>query len=98
MSEYIERGALLKLMDEAEPLVQGEHDGMGMVAHHAWAYLCGIAKEAPAADVVEVTRCKNCIHAGYINSTLYCYYLSGKVDDDFGCVYGHDKDGGEDNG
>lgn len=94
MSEYIERGALVAWLDEVDGIIA---DGT-VEAPTLYKQVITDIKQFPTTDVVEVTRCKNCIHAGYINSTLYCYYLSRNVDEDFGCIDGHDVDGGADNG
>lgn len=48
--EYIERGALLK---EAESRLMWNHQAAGVAVYEA-------IQEAPAADVVEVVRCKDC--------------------------------------
>ena len=60
--EYIDREAVLTVLkavfDETDPV--GEEQFGVLKAHR-------IVREAPAADVVEVVRCKNCKYA-YINS------------------------------
>ena len=58
MAEYIERSAALNKLDEA--LVRsiesgGSHEASGLVTAK-----CQIAA-VPAADVVEVVRCKDCV-------------------------------------
>lgn len=62
MTEYIEREAVLMFQTELTPCI--------CVSTHDWDIVCA-TKDAdlvryiesiPAADVVEVVRCKDCIH------------------------------------
>ena len=55
-------------------------------------------KAAPAADVVEVVRCKDCKHATFYrckNDACYkgiiCEYRIGTDDENFYCSYGERK-------
>lgn len=57
--------------------------------------------EIPAADVVEVVRCKNCAmykrdkelaEANYCDPNFYCGLLRTEMDEDGYCSYGRRKD------
>ena len=62
MAEYIEREALLKAIDtERDRLVALDMIGAEHILTHNARR---IIEEAPAADVVEVVRCKDCKHLG----------------------------------
>lgn len=64
------------------------------------SWFAELVLEVPAADVVEVVRCRDCKHRG----TDYCiFHIKGepadeellrKLDNDF-CSYGERKDGGK---
>lgn len=54
--EYVERGALLKEFDEYEPGEWYENE------QAVWLDLRLAVINEPAADVVEVVRCKECKH------------------------------------
>ena len=47
---------LLQVMSAFEPIVQGRHDGVGLVEHGTWAGLCEIVKDAPTIDAVPVAQ------------------------------------------
>lgn len=78
--EYIDREAVLTVLkavfDKTDPV--GEEQFGVLKAHR-------IVREAPAADVVEVVRCKNCKYA-YINSfsaasgVVLCKKLSNEAE------------------
>ena len=80
MAEYIDREALamrvlgLTIVDP-------------MVAKYADAVLFQI-QHAPAADVVEVVRCKDC--KSY-NGHRHCCYFETPVDDNDFCSYGEKR-------
>ena len=91
---------LLTVMSAFEPIVQGRHDGMGLVEHGTWAGLCEIVKDAPTVDAVPVVRCKDCKHLAYgcqcyhpLGATLgnHCFLLVDG-DDDY-CSCGERKGG-----
>ena len=54
-------------------------------------------RNIPAADVVEVVRCKDCIHARHYTNKIKCGYWSEQTDseivceDDF-CSYGEKRE------
>ena len=92
MSEYIERGALIKALSEKS---------------NPWAHYIDaifVAEKFPvAADVVEVVRCKDCVHYYEREPVCLKIYSDGAVHenawqerkpDDF-CSYGERKDGAE---
>jgi hypothetical protein len=68
--EYIERGALIRLFDERyiTAIVQQKHDDVPEDHKKHWKgvqsgtnWCRNTVLEAPAADVVEVVRCKDCV-------------------------------------
>ncbi len=85
--EYIERGALLK---EAESRLVWNHQAAGVAVYEA-------IQEAPAADVVEVVRCRDCVHYRSLipDGERWCEILKAEspIEDGF-CCYGERKDGG----
>ena len=86
MAEYIKREALLEDLQAAV-----ENGGMGgMVASALKRYV----KRAPAADVVEVVRCKDCEYFGLNDENVpYCLNLFGLDDPEPNgfCSYGRKK-------
>ena len=70
--EYIERGALIAAYDRA-------HKGPPGGARK-------LMEDAPAADVVEVVRCKDCIHCGTSLCAMNTYEFD-IVEEGF-CSYG----------
>lgn len=89
--EYIERGAFLRKCAEA-----WGHYGVTIKA------IEGIADECAAADVVEVVRCKDCIHSVQLLDRLMCnrnahksengwFGLRATAEDHF-CSYGERKE------
>lgn len=89
MAEYIERESLLKVLDGFEPIVQGRHDGMGLVEHGVWAGMCEIVKDEPAADVAPVVHGRWEFIANEYCSTAHCsncgkgqgLYINGRKPD-----------------
>ena len=105
MSEYIEREALMEELAAIQSatymstcLTEDECKGKRWMIARA----IDAVKDAPAADVAEVVRCKDCKH----NGTWQChmeydeYHPEADIhhemhgDDDF-CSYGERKDGAE---
>ena len=82
--EYIERGALIAEYDRV-------HIGPAGRARK-------LMEEAPAADVVEVVRCKDCKHSYFVKSCSKYECRKGcgtlKYSNDY-CSYGAKMDGGE---
>lgn len=89
MAEYIERQALLAEYDRV-------HVGPPGGARK-------LIEEAPAADVVPVVRCVNCVHFGseavaFDAFAPFCLkHMMSVFPDDF-CSYGERKDGDSDEG
>lgn len=81
MAEYIEREALYKKVSKR----------IKNAVIVSW--LCAMIAEEPAADVVEVCRCQNCIHSKYFEESGIRNCLNSKgfyrtvTDNDF-CSYG----------
>jgi hypothetical protein len=103
--EYIERNALLSDISETV-IFSGKPGHTSAEARGAHKVISRI-REAPAADVVEVVRCRECRHytlaPSYngLPSDLYCkvwdvddYYEAVTAPDDY-CSYGERKDGKE---
>ena len=93
--EYIERGALIEFVKQNTPHIDG--DTTMQCVERAM-------KAAPAADVVEVVRCKDCIHSVPLLDRLMCnrnahksengwFGLRATADKHF-CGYGERKDNG----
>ena len=93
--EYIERGALIEFVKQNTPHIDG--DTTMQCVERAM-------KAAPAADVVEVVRCKDCIHSVPLLDRLMCnrnahksengwFGLRATADKHF-CSYGERKDNG----
>lgn len=90
--EYIERGALLKRFAEL-------HDGGNWLLNDYNAdWIHSFIETAPAADVVEVVRCKDCKHYGFTKiageSYMTCKNHFGLTDPsstDF-CINGERKE------
>lgn len=99
MDEYIERGAALKA-------IQPKH------APAINSALAAMINSVPAADVVEVVRCRDCIHrpsgtgvnhdVKFPDDECPCKcpdtWYSWMPPDDWYCADGKRKDGGKDNG
>lgn len=111
--EYIERGALIRLFDERyiTAIVQQKHDDVPEDHKKHWKgvqsgtnWCKNTVLEAPAADVVEVVRCKDCIHSVQLLDRLMCKRTAHKSENGwFGlrataghhyCSYGERKDNG----
>ena len=92
MAEYIEREALLEKAEEIEwwNETTGFYDHIRIV--HAYD-----VEDAPAADVVEVVRCKDCQHARqtvYGNYHCLVDHRLAHEETDY-CSYGERKEGAE---
>ena len=104
MAEYIEREAAIAIIEEKQKELcpvgrygRGYVYGSDREKYDAWDEIIDALENIPSADVVPVTRCKDCKYA-YINSfavssgEALCT-LSGKPmqQDDF-CSYGEPKE------
>lgn len=91
--EYIEREALIrKIMERREERSRGEEppevELIRRVDHNDFIFMTA---HQPAADMVEVVRCKDC--AVPHNTWTGCPKLSGLVtQDDFYCAFGEKKE------
>ena len=81
--EYVERESVLKCA--AEDGYDCEYD-LGCWSHNA--EFQELIKEIPAADVVEVTRCKDCYQSLVIEDVLYCTYWRKNTDENGYCHEG----------
>lgn len=86
--EYIERGALNDILEARAKMAIG-------TPVKVYYSAASMAQKLPAADVVEVVRCKDCMHfCEIIGVTSYCsnrYGLNGKIHCDDFCSYGERK-------
>ena len=87
MPEYIEREALaLKVRRYLMPNV--DVDGTVQV-ENAERYFLKLIEETPAADVVEVVRCKDCNNSAEVAcGVMYCCYFNKNVEEDGFCYEG----------
>ena len=89
MAEYIEREAVLKAFDDD---AEGSRYPPDPVDPYAWAE--AFVKSVPAADVVEVVRCKDCKHIAKISG--YCdairSHVSGEAQEEFFCAFGERRE------
>lgn len=90
MAEYIEREALYKEVTENYHDINGGQYPFNIVAYD----MAQLVKSAPAADVVEVVRCRDCKHR-YDSARCALWYatMNGKEyfverGEDFYCSYG----------
>lgn len=109
--EYIERGALIRLFDERyiTAIVQQKHDDVPEDHKKHWKgvqsgtnWCRNTVLEAPAADVVEVVRCKDCVCFKQTVSALFphatafiCdfpYGLQKNVSENDFCCHGERKE------
>lgn len=93
MPEYIDRDAFIKrLENEADR----SSDIINLLILNGIANIVRDENIAPAADVVEVVRCKDCEYAKeYKNNLFCCYYPRApkSVSSNDYCSYGIRKDG-----
>jgi hypothetical protein len=100
--EYIERDAVLEAIESTDWYHLSEKGNMvhGAVSgENAWYKADDIYKvleEIPAADVVEVVRCKDCkyLEEAYVNAKgfLFCPASGMEVTDMDFCSYGKRRD------
>lgn len=104
MDEYIERkavindiGELFTLCNETLPNAEGHHF---IVESELQTHLDHV-KSLPAADVVEVVRCRDCVWWSDITAVSYpdaheCRRTALYKLPDFYCAHGKRRDGGQD--
>lgn len=91
--EYIEREATIAGI---ESLLQEKANEKDSLAYFAFTLFAETLKRAPAADVVEVVRCKNCEHLtkkGICEKFRQRYPFYPEAD--FHCGFGKKKEGTE---
>lgn len=82
MAEYIDREALRKVLEgwrDAHADVDDEQ-GCGLLEDVIWE-----VDAQPAADVVEVVRCKDCYQSAVIDDVFYCTYWGKNTDENGYC-------------
>ena len=89
MGEYVKRSDALQAVGDVHPL---DYNGQGIVKR---------IKAIPAADVVEVVRCKDCIHRDPEDRKCDCGGQERQgcplpVRGSYFCAHGKRKDGGRD--
>lgn len=96
MKEYIEREAAVSELNRIEKLYQNTY--MSNVRAEMASYCCQVIKHIPAADVVEVVRCKDCKAYGEMlpgkDSRMICHKWALNFEPNHYCSYGARKDGG----
>ena len=99
--EYIEREALLKDIEEERPEIWTDSEAERQAENDFYKYR-DIVKIQPAADVVEVVRCKDCEHCEHINDEFAKEWyqcvrrgnIAQKKPNDF-CSYGKRREGAD---
>ena len=84
MKEYIEREAAIQSLGD-EPEMWYERDPVEIQEQNDWNYYKHCIEAVPAADVVEVVRCKNCF---YYKPFSECNNTGSTVKPDDYCSYG----------
>lgn len=69
MNDYISR---------KEAITQAHEIIKGYAGYKAWA-IVDMLRKLPAADVVEVVRCKDCKHSRFFDPYFYCYEFGGEI-------------------
>lgn len=94
MTEYIKRSAVFEQFDNADADVCETDDFGGVDYGFGMKNIKELINAIPAADVVEVVRCKDC---KYNRGSKKCLnpdsFFAVPKDDDF-CSYGERKEGG----
>lgn len=85
---------------EVEGIMRACYDSFLKTGNKAYSEIIALADAVPAADVVEVVRCKDCkmyrkekelAEAQYCNPNYYCGLLQTEMDEDGYCSYGRRK-------
>lgn len=85
MAEYSDKEALRKVLEnwrDAHADVDDEQ-GCGLLEDVIWE-----VDAQPAADVVEVVRCKDCYQSAVIDDVFYCTYWGKNTDENGYCHEG----------
>lgn len=103
MPEYIERESLLEDIKQYSH-ARIDNDAIEKMGFQFVEDMCSIQRiieKQPAADVVEVVRCKDCMHSHWEQepchgkTEYYCTKLESKVDSHFYCGCGKRKEGAD---
>ena len=91
--EYIDREATIAGI---ENVLREKADKKDSLAYFAFRLFAETLKRAPAADVVEVVRCKECIQRRYhCFGQYYCQLFLCKCKDNDYCSRGKRKEGAD---
>lgn len=88
MAEYIERTAVFEQFDNADADVCETDDFGGVDYGFGMKNIKELINAIPAADVVEVVRCKDCYQSVVIGNVLYCTYWGNNTDENGYCHEG----------
>lgn len=88
MAEYIERTAVFEQFDNADADVCETDDFGGVDYGFGMKNIKELINAIPAADVVEVVRCKDCYQSVVIGDVLYCTYWGKDTDENGYCHEG----------
>ena len=88
MAEYIKRTAVFEQFDNADADVCEIDDFGGVDYGFGMKNIKELINAIPAADVVEVVRCKDCYQSVVIGNVLHCTYWSKDTDENGYCHEG----------
>ena len=86
--EYIKRSAVFEQFDNADADVCETDDFGGVDYGFGMKNIKELINAIPAADVVEVVRCKDCYQSVVIGNVLHCTYWSKDTDENGYCHEG----------
>lgn len=83
MKEYIEKTAFLEAVeDEQAHRINWTDSDVEIQEQRDWSTFVDMVKEAPAADVVEVVRCRDCVNGELCLNLQGAEYVVCKLDED----------------
>lgn len=88
MAEYIKRSAVFEQFDNADADVCETDDFGGVDYGFGMKNIKELINAIPAADVVEVVRCKDCYQSVVIGDVLHCTYWGKDTDENGYCHEG----------
>ena len=88
MAEYIKRSAVFEQFDNADADVCETDDFGGVDYGFGMKNIKELINAIPAADVVEVVRCKDCYQSVVIGNVLHCTYWSKDTHENGSCHEG----------
>lgn len=101
MAEYIKKSAVFEQFDNADADVCETDDFGGVDYGFGMKNIKELINAIPAADVVEVVRCKGCMHYDmgvclkiYSDGNVHTEAWQSRKPEDF-CSYGERKEGAE---